>query len=271
MDDAHEQLSMAIERVQARHTAVTADITRLRSSNLYLLMEIVDAQQRAGTDMLAETAADLDMQIAEARARMAVATRQAPDLTPRPERPLALAPEAPTAPPAKADAPVFLVAAIVAGCIALAAALAATALQPRSFVITPPAANAGPATTAPHEATPAPASYRVASRELSSSGRSTAIVRIVVDGAPTNAEKISTLAAAARAELGAQQAVTVLAYRFASEVGGPFTVGRSYLSVDGRGWTGDGRTEDGPDTGGVTGAIVVGLGTLDTQTFTAER
>ena len=265
-----ERLSVAIERVQARLTAVTADITRLRTSNLYVLMEIVDAQQRAGTDMLAETAADLDLQIAEARARMTIATRQPPDLTTRPERPVAPFHEPAAAPP-KEGTSVFLFGAIVAGCIALVAALAAIALQTSPLVITPPTANARPASLAPREATPAPASYRVASREVSQSGRSTAIVRIVIDGAPSDAEKISTLAAAARAEIGAQQAVTILAYRTAAEIGGPFTVGRSYLSVDGRGWSGDGKTEDGPDTGGVTGAIVVGLSTLDTRTFAVER
>jgi hypothetical protein len=266
----HERLSMAIERVQARLTAVAADITRLRTSNLYVLMEIVDAQQRAGTDMLAETAADLDLQIAEARARMAVATRRPPDLTPKPERPLAVFQE-PLAFAAKTGTPMFLVAAIAAGCIALVAALAAMALQTSPLVITPAAANARPASLAPRDATPPPASYRVAAREVSPSGRSTAIVRIVVDGAPTNAEKISTLAQAARAEIGAQQAVTILAYRTAAEVGGPFTVGRAYLSVDARGWSGDGKTEDGLDTGGVTGAIVVGLSTLETRTFAVER
>lgn len=270
-DTPAERLSVAIERVQARLTAVAADITRLRSSNLYVLMEIVDAQQRVGTDMLAETAADLDIQIAEARARMAVATRQAPNLTPRPERPLALH-QATVASPSKAGTPLFLFGAIAAGCIALVAALAASAVQPTPIVITSPAANPRPASLATLEATPAPAPYRVLSRELSKSGRSTAVVRIVIDGAPSNAEKMSTLAAAARLEIGAQQAVTVLAYRAPAEIGGPFTVGRSYFSVDGRGWSGDGRTEDGADTGGVTGAIVVGLGTtLDTQTFSARR
>ena len=272
-DTPTERLEFAIERVHARFTAVAADITRLRNSNLYVLMEIVDAQHRVGTDMLAETAADLDLQIAEARARMAIATRQAPNLTHRPERPLALHQTRVASPasPRGAGTPLFLFGTIIAGGIALVAGLAASNAQTSSLVLTPPAASARSASPAAVEATPAPAPYRVVSREVSTSGRSVAVVRIVIAGAVSNEEKMSTLAAAARAEIGAQQAVAILAYRSPAEIGGPFTIGRSYLSVDGRGWSGDGRTEDGADIGGVTGTIVVGLGTADTQTFAARR
>ena len=97
-------------------------------------------------------------------------------------------------------------------------------------------------------------------------------MRIVIDGSPTLAEKVATIAEAARRELRSQQAVVVFAYASPDEIGGPFTIGRAYLSVDGKGWAGDGQTPDGPDGGRVVGSVVVtGGSTPQTQTFTAPR
>jgi hypothetical protein len=270
--DQAERLLHAIDRVSARLTAVTANLTRLQNSNLHLLLNIVEAQQRAGVDVLAETAADLDLQIAEARSKMSVAARPPVDLV-EPQwhdRRLAVFLTPSTSTPA-ARATLSVAALLVMICIAALAATLASSVQRDVVFATAPSAAvnlAAPAT----EATPAPLSYRVAERKQSASGRTTATVRIVIEGLPSQAEKIATLVDAARREIQAQQAVVVLAYRSSIEIGGPFTVGRAYSSVDGRGWSGDGSTEDGPDGGQVVGSVVVALGpVLETQRFSVQR
>jgi len=270
--DQTERLLHAIDRVTARLTAVTANLTRLQNSNLHLLLNIVEAQQRAGVDVLAETAADLDLQIAEARSKMSVAARPPIDLV-KPQwhdRRVAVFLTPSTSTPA-ARATLSVAALLVMICIVALAATLAGSVQRDLVVVTAPSAAvnlAAPAT----EATPPPLSYRVAERKQSASGRTTATVRIVIEGLPSQAEKIATLVDAARREIQAQQAVVVLAYRSSVEIGGPFTVGRAYSSVDGRGWSGDGSTEDGPDGGQVVGSVVVALSpVLETQGFSVQR
>lgn len=260
--DRVDRLLLAIERVEARLTAVAADAIRLRENDFYKLMEIVDAQERAGTDVLADTAADLDLQIAEARslsapaARSLGAGRQVPEVE---------------AVPARRVAPLG-VGALLAGSIVVGAAFLAAGSPNPVTIVTAPAAGARPTITAAATTTAAPLPYRVIERQQSTSGRTTSTVRIVVEGSPSPAEKMSTLAEAARREIRSQQTVVVYAYRSPNEIGGPYTVGRAYLSVDGKGWGGDGHTEDGPDKGGVVGSIVVTLGaTPETQAFTAPR
>lgn len=260
--DRVDRLLLAIERVEARLTAVAADAIRLRENDFYKLMEIVDAQERSGTDVLAETAADLDLQISEARSLSAPAPRSLGA-----GRQVAEA----AAVPARRVAPLG-VGALLAGSIVVGAAFLAAGSPNPVTIVTAPAAGARPTITAAAETTAAPLSYRVLERGQSTSGRTTSTVRIVVEGSPSAAEKMSTLAEAARREIRSQQAVVVYAYRSPNEIGGPYTVGRAYLSVDGRGWDGDGHTEDGPDKGGVVGSIVVTLGaTPETQAFTAPR
>ncbi len=270
--DQTERLLHAIDRVTARLTAVTANLTRLQNSNLHLLLNIVEAQQRAGVDVLAETAADLDLQIKEARSKMSVAARPPIDLV-EPEwhdRRVAL-PLTPSSSAPVARATLSVAALLVMACIVALAATVTSTVQRDAMVVTAPSFTARPAAPAT-EATPAPVSYRVAERKQSASGRTTATVRIVIEGLPSQAEKIATLADAARREIQAQQAVVVLAYRSSIETGGPFTIGRAYLSVDGRGWSGDGTTEDGPDGGRVVGSVVVTLSpTLETQPFSVLR
>jgi hypothetical protein len=270
--DQAERLLHAIDRISARLTAVTANLTRLQNSNLHLLLNIVDAQHRAGVDVLAETAADLDLQIQDARSKMSVAARPPIDLV-EPEwhdRRVAVFLTLSTSAPV-ARATLSVAALVVMVCIVALALTLASSVPRDVVVVTAPSATvrlAAPVT----EATPSPLSYGVAERKQSMSGRTTATVRIVIDGSPSQAEKIATLVDAARREIQAQEAVVVLAYRSPIEIGGPFTVGRAYLSVDGRGWSGDGSTEDGPDGGQVVGSVVVMLTpALETQRFSVQR
>jgi hypothetical protein len=268
-----ERLLLGIERLQARLTAVAADLVRLRSSNLHVLMEMVEAQRRAGVDVLAETAADLDLQIAEARSRMAI-SKMPPGAIAEWQRrrgDLAL-----PATETGASRPIFTVTlafslVILAGSLALLVAAAGVDADSGVVSVTRPSAAPMPSALRP-TTTPAPRDYTVVERQVSTAGRTTATVRIVVDGEPSFDEKIATLANAARRELRSQQAVVVLAYRSALEIGGPFTVGRAYLSTDGRGWSGDRETPDGPDNGGVVGSVVERIGTtVETRMFTAPR
>ncbi len=270
--DRAEYLILAIERVQARLTAVTADITRLQNSNLHLLLNVVEAQERAGIDILAETAADLDRQIAEVRS-MSIASVGRRDLieVQREDRGVDLA-AAVAAPEPTTRVATWLAGLVSVACLGILVVVLAADPQDRQVVITATGLTRSLPVQAEAQVTPEPLRYHVVERELSTSGRTTATVRIVVDGAPSFAEKISTIADAARREIGAQQVVRVLAYRSTSEIGGPFTVGRAFLSVDGRGWSGDGSTEDGPDGGRVIGSIVVSVGgTIETQPFSARR
>lgn len=268
--DRVDRLLLAIERVEARLTAVAADAIRLRENDFYKLMEIVDAQERAGTDVLADTAADLDLQIAEARSLSAPAARSLSAPAPRSLGAGRQVPEV-EAVPARRVSPLG-VGALLAGSIVVGAAFLAAGSPNPVTIVTAPAAGARPTVTAAATTTAAPLPYRVIERQQSTSGRTTSTVRIVVEGSPSAAEKMSTLAEAARREIRSQQAVVVYAYRSPNEIGGPYTVGRAYLSVDGKGWGGDGHTEDGPDKGGVVGSIVVTLGaTPETQAFTAPR
>lgn len=279
-----DRLLLGIERVEARLTAVTADVIRLRHSDLCVLMEIVDAQERAGIDVLAETAADLDIRIAEARVRLAlgydaprgIAGASAPPPSDPGQR-VAEVPAAPVAPHTSAAPPAthlapLAVGALLAGAIAVYAAFLAVGSSDHATIVMIPATGSRPTGTPAVEVTSSPLAYRVTERLQSTSGRTTVTVRIVVEGFPSPAEKLSTLAEAARREIRSQQAVVIYAYRSVNEIGGPYTVGRAYLSVDGRGWDGGGHTEDGPDTGGVVGSIVVALGAAtETQTFRAQR
>jgi hypothetical protein len=273
---AGERLLVAIERVQARLTAVAADLTRLRTSNLHVLMEIVEAQQRAGVDVLGETAADLDAQIAAARSRMALATMPPGGVAARATRPVAIAEpvllleNAPRARRVVVFSAAALAAILSAGIVA--ASFVQSSGRPRTLITTGAVLPASSLASPSAAATATPFAYRVAQRDVITSGRTTATVRIIVEGQPFAAEKIATLADAARREIGGQQAVVVFAYRSASEIGGPFTVGRAYFSVDGRGWDGDGQTADGPDSGGIVGSVVVSIGaTVETQPFRASR
>ena len=275
-EDQFERLLVAIERVEARLTAVTADAVRLRENKLYLLMEVVEAQERAGIDVLGETAADLDSQIAEARAAIAIG-----------REPEAALPEPAPAPASGSSAePLdldlargssfwtarFAAALAIAGGIALVAASLAATAPSQATIVTAPTASVRATLTATVETTPAPHTYLAVEREQSAAGRTTATVRIVIEGALTPAEKMSTLSEAARRELRSQQALVVFAYSSLGEIGGPFTIGRAYLSVDGKGWSGDGQTPDGPDTGGVVGSVVVTQGaTTETRIFGAPR
>jgi hypothetical protein len=270
--DRAAYLVLAIERVEARFTAVTADMTRLQNSNLHRLLSVVEAQERAGIDLLAETAADLDRQIAEVRSTMSlpsVTRADAAEIRQVPGAVAVLAPLGASVPTRRvASWLAALVSVISLGILAVAVG---TGPQDASLVITTalPTPSARGQTDA--RTTPSPAPYRVIERALSTSGRTTATVRIVVDESRSYAEQVSTVTDAARREIGGQQAVLILAYRSASEIGGPFTVGRAYLSVDGRGWTGDGATADGPDDGRVIGSIVVSIGgTIETRPFTAR-
>lgn len=268
-----DRLLLAIERVEARLTAVAADAIRLRESDLYKLREVVDAQERAGIDVLAETAADLDVQLAEARSRIALGYDRPGEFATAEVRSLDTGRHVTEVEPAPAMRVAPLgVGAFLAGCIAVVAASLAAGSPSPVTIITTPAAGVPPTSTAVAETTAVPLSYRVIERQQSTLGRTTTTVRIVVEGSPSPAEKMSTLAEAARREIRSQQAVVVYAYRSPNEIGGPYTVGRAYMSVDGRGWDGEGHTEDGPDKGGVVGSIVVTLGaTPETQAFNAQR
>lgn len=257
--DHVERLMQGIERVEARLTAVAADAIRLRETDLYRLFEVVTAQQRAGLDVLGETAADLDVQIGEARSRIGALPL------------LSGQPETETSPvPAMRMRP-LAVGVLLASSIALGASLFAATPPSLATIVANPATVAPPTpTAAPGTAAPFP--FRVVERQQSSSGRTTTTVRIVIEGSPSPAEKMSTLAEAARREIGPREAVVVYAYRSAHEIGGPYTVGRAFMSVDGRGPGGDARTADGPDIGGIVGSIVVDLGgTSAIQTFAAPR
>jgi len=96
-------------------------------------------------------------------------------------------------------------------------------------------------------------------------------VRIAIPDVFVEVATIATLAAAARREIGSAQAIVIFAYRTLSESGGPFTVGRAYLSDDGRGWSGDGMTEDGPDRREIVGSVVRSMDPLVLERFRVAR
>ncbi len=284
-------LVRTIQRARTRLVAVAEEHDRLRRSNLHVLMRIVEAQRRAGVDMLAETAADLDQQLAAARVAAAapVTPESMASIAPaQPARTLAAriharalaAPATPRTvsiptPPAASAKPYWLWGAAAVTLIFVGAVgaslrwaqpgavvlLPSTAERQTSAVIAPPAASTLP-----------PLAYRVIDRTTSAVGRSQTALSIVIDAASSPAEAVSTLAAAARRELKSSQAVVIYAYRSATEVSGPFTVGRAYLSVDGRGWSGNGLTEDGADDGGIVGSVVTAVGgSIDTSPFRVAR
>lgn len=272
VEDQYERLLVAIERVEARLTAVTADAVRLRENKLHRLMEVVEAQERAGIDLLGETAADLDRQIAEARLP-AAGGGEPTGAPPHPTLPrVDVGPPESDLPGSSAHAAGLAAAFAIASGIALVGAAFAATAPGDATIVTTPVATARPSRAAVSETTPPPHAYLAVEREQSASGRTTATVRIVIEGALTAAEKMSTVAEAARRELRSQQAIVVFAYGSLAEIGGPFTIGRAFLSVDGKGWSGDGHTPDGPDTGGVVGSVVVTQGaSTETRIFTAPR
>lgn len=67
-----------IAQVQARLTSIDATIDGLRSSDLYRLKEEVESAEVEERDLLADMAARLDQQLAEARKRLAGLTREQP-------------------------------------------------------------------------------------------------------------------------------------------------------------------------------------------------
>ena len=67
-----------IAQVQARLTSIDATIDGLRSSDLYQLKEEVESAEVEERDLLADMAARLDQQLAEARNRLAGLTREQP-------------------------------------------------------------------------------------------------------------------------------------------------------------------------------------------------
>lgn len=271
-------LVRTIERARGRLVAIAEEHDRLRRSNLYVLMGLVEAQRRSGVDMLAETAADLDEQLAVARAEAAaplpVADTSVPTVTST--GPAAAEPAAAPAPSSRTGPAGFVWATgAIAGLFLIGAVAASILAADRTAVVLLPSTGDRP-TSAPSArpaiVTPTPLAYRVIDRTVSGSSRSMATVRIVVDGTGSSAEAISTLASAARRELRSSQAVVVYAYRRVAETLGPFTVGRAYLSADGRGWSGDGRTEDGLDDGGIVGAVVTAVGgSIDVMPFRVSR
>lgn len=287
-------LVRTIQRARARLIAVAEEHDRLRRSRVHVLMGIVEAQRRSGVDMLAETAADLDRQLAQARAA-AAAPAAAPMDIPAVRSGLAPSEQAPApGPPVVPLGPVpdqrrsFAAARridVLGLSGAAGAALAAIALvgvlgaslwpADRSAVVLLPSTGerpTGAASTPPSVTTPAPLPYRVVDRTTATSGRTLTTLRIVIDGQASRDEVISTLAAAARRELRSSQAIVVYAYRSLAEAFGPFTVGRAYLSADGRGSSGDGSTEDGPDDGGIVGSVVTAIGgSIESTPFRVAR
>ena len=287
-------LVRTIQRARARLVAVAEEHDRLRRSRLHVLMRIVEAQRRSGIDMLAETAADLDRQLAEARAAAAAPAAMAMDAPAVPSGPVT-SPDArpsglrvvPVA-PAPDEGPSFAAPRRidVVGLVgATGAALAAVALvvvlgaslwsADRSAVVLLPSTGERPtaATSNPTAVTtPAPLPYRIVDRTTATSGRTLTTLRIVIDGQASRDQAISTLAAAARGELRSSQAIVVYAYRSVAEAFGPFTVGRAYLSADGRGSSGDGSTEDGPDDGAIVGSVVTAIGgSIESAPFRVTR
>lgn len=288
-------LVRTIQRARARLIAVAEEHDRLRRSRLHVLMRIVDAQRRSGVDMLAETAADLDRQLAQARAAAAAPAAtpmEAATATPGPlarspdtrapglrAAPLGSAPE--ERPSFAAPRRIDVVGLVGAAGAALAAVAVVGVLgaslwsQDRAAVVLLPSTGdrpAGATSSAPSVTTPAPLPYRVVDRATATSGRTFTTLRIVIDGQASRDEAISTLAAAARRELRSSQAIVVYAYRSVAEAFGPFTVGRAYLSADGRGPSGDGSTEDGPDGGGIVGSVVTAIGgAIESTPFRVAR
>lgn len=283
-------LVRTIQRARVRLVAIAEEHDRLRRSNLHVLLRIVEAQRRSGVDMIAETAADLDRQLAEARVAAAlplpveaIAASFAPE---RPAGPLAARIHArAVAAPAEAVSvltqrtkiakPAWRWGTAVVALIFVGAAGALLRSAPRDSVVLLPSTAERPTsapTALPAGATPAARTYQVIDRATPPAVRSMTTARIVIDDAPSRGELVATLAAAARRELRSSQAVVVYAYRSAAEVFGPFTVGRAYLSADGHGWSGDGLTEDGPDDGGIVGSVVTALGgSIETAPFRATR
>jgi len=113
--------------------------------------------------------------------------------------------------------------------------------------------------------TPTPVAYQVQTRsDFSVGGRKRTGVNVIVPGTPTKEQVIATLAAIARAELGAADVVVVRAWRSAADQAAPgcltFTVGAAELSADGRGWatrqsTGGATLLFGPDNGQIQGEV----------------
>lgn len=117
------------------------------------------------------------------------------------------------------------------------------------------------------------------------------MLRVVIPGDITTAQKIATLAEIVRSSLKSD-VVAVIAWRTTDEEAGnrsPYTVGIAEMSTDGRGWSGgDGaRTIDlfndgdfGPDNGEVQGKVVTTVVSVApflnprsniTELFTAPR
>lgn len=115
--------------------------------------------------------------------------------------------------------------------------------------------------TAPVSVTPSSSSlpYQIARvDQVDSRGRSRWAVHAVITGGADQAAAVATLVEIARAQRQ-PHAVVVFAYRTSGEIGGGYTFGRAWLSTDGLGWSGDGKFDDGPDTGQIVGTVVTKL------------
>ena len=138
----------------------------------------------------------------------------------------------------------------------------ATPVATPTLAPTPTVAPTPTPTVAP---TPAPVAYQVQTRsDFSVGGRKRTGVNVIVPGTPTKEQVIATLAAIARAELGAADVVVVRAWRSAADQAAPgcvtFTVGAAELSADGRGWAqgqsvGGATLLFGPDNGQIQGEV----------------
>jgi len=112
---------------------------------------------------------------------------------------------------------------------------------------------------------PPPIAYQIQQREdVSFASRKRSAVNVIIAGDPTKGQKIATLTAIARAELGAWDVVAVRAWRSTADQGPSgcltITVGAAELSADGRGWAagqGPGGTTlySGPDSGQIQGEV----------------
>jgi hypothetical protein len=226
-------LVRTIERARGRLVAIAEEHDRLRRSNLCVLMAVVEAQRRVGVDMLAETAAELDQQLAAARAEPAAPLAQVDASRPASPPIPAIGPELEdrTEPSSGAGRARFVWAiGAIAGLILVGAAGATFLAADRAAVVLLPSTNDRPTsapTTRPAAPTPLPRAYQVIDRTVAGSGRSMAAVRIVIEGTLSPAEAISTLASAAQRELRSSQAIVIYAYRTAAESRGPVTVGRA--------------------------------------------
>jgi hypothetical protein len=106
---------------------------------------------------------------------------------------------------------------------------------------------------------PPPVAYQIQERkDVSIAGRKRTSIAAFIPGEPTKGQKIATLAAIARAELGSAAVVSILAWRSLADRANcvTYTVGGSELSTDRGGWDGRGTTTlYGPDNGQIQGNV----------------